>query len=488
MRRYLANGFLLATSILVSVGLAEAAVRIVDWLQPRWMMLDTRGTNTTSAHLDEIPRATGVARDLFFSDPPPLKRTAPPREWVELDRQLLDINNDPTRQFKQWDMFKAWNAVFVGDPCKNSFLRGAPGRLFVYDPPNGEPRPPNRYLPNTTTPMGLTTNAFGWRGRPVPFQRSPNTVRIVFVGASTTSEPHGYPYSGPEYIDNWLNRWAAEKGLGVRFEVLNAGRESLSSTDIAAVVRQEVALMRPDLVVYYEGNNQLHVVKNVPSGVPRPNGLIANWLRDLSPYLKLAQRAQSLIEADEWSKPAYEISWPAGLDESNPDITRQDLPLNLNIILGNFDAMRHDLTKVGSEFAISSFHWLAKNGLILNGFRHEPILEDLNLRWFPFHYGDLERMTSFENHVFAKYAAVHGLPFVDVARYMPYDPDLFSDATHNTPFGVRLRAWIVMQQLVPMIEKRLASGAWPKPVPAMGDAHPAFKNPPRQIRFKCESM
>ena len=56
----------------------------------------------------------------------------------------------------------------------------------------------------------------------------------------------------------------------------------------------------------------------------------------------------------------------------------------------------------------------------------------------------------FENRVFAKYAAARGLPLIDVARYMPFDPDLFADATHNTPAGVRLRAWIVFLQLLPL--------------------------------------
>lgn len=490
MRKHLANGLLIVVSIGVSVGMAEGAIRIVDRLHPKWN-LDTRGTNTTAVHLDEVPRVAGIAHDLFFSDPPPLpNRGLPLREWLDLAPQLskaLDSKGSPNR-FKQWDMWKAWNAAFVGDPCKDDYLRGAPGRLFVYDPPDDKPRPPFRYLPNTTTPMGLVTNDFGWRGPPVSFHRSPNTVRIVFVGASTTAEPHGYPYSGPEYIDHWLNRWAAEKRLGVRFEVLNAARESIYSTDIAAIVHQEVAPLRPDLVIYYEGNNELRlstVVNSATSGVPRPAGLIARWLYDLSPYLKVAERAQALLETSEWLKPAHEISWPSRLDERDPDITRSDLPLNLSAILRNLDIIRTTLAQIGGELALSSFHWLAKDGLMLNGFRHQAILEDLNIQWLPFHYSHLEHMTSFENRVFAKYAATHGLPFIDVARYMPYNPDLFTDATHNTPFGVRLRAWIVLQQLVPMIENRLASGAWPKPVPAMDDIPPTFKVLPRQVTFKC---
>ena len=51
-------------------------------------------------------------------------------------------------------------------------------------------------------------------------------------------------------IKNWLNRWATDRKLDVRFEVMNAARESIRSGDIAAIVNQEVVLVRPDLVYY----------------------------------------------------------------------------------------------------------------------------------------------------------------------------------------------------------------------------------------------
>jgi hypothetical protein len=487
-------------SVVVCLVAAEGAIRIIDGMSPAALvlpeMISSQGVDTTAGHLDKMPRAAGVEREWFFTDPPPLpNRTRPPQEWVDLDRQIqrepVFGANASGNPFLPWDMFKAWNSVFVGDPCKHSYLSGAPGRLFVYDPPDGKPRPTFRFLPNATVPDGLVTNAFGWRGPPVPFARSPKTVRIVFVGASTVAEIHPYPFSGPEYIDNWLNRWATARRLDVRFEVLNAGRESINSTDIAAIVREEVVPLRPDLVVYYEGGNQLQlgtVVKNVPKGVPLPDGKIARWLREAASYSALARRAEGLTVGSEWSKPSYELTWPEGLDEFDPDITRPDLPVNLNTIIADLESIRSDLAKVGGELSVASFHWLAKEGLVLDAVHQKPILETLNVRYFPFRYRDLERLTTFENRVFAKYDAVHGLPFIDVAGHMPYDPNLFSDAIHNTPAGVRLRAWIELQQLVPIIEKHLASGAWPKPPSATaGDLPPIFAIPPRQITFNCKS-
>lgn len=499
MRGYLVNGLLAFFSVLICIVMAEVAVRIIDGLPATSVDLPqysgAAGSDTTAAHLDEVPRAAGVGRELFFSDPPPLpNRTRPPHEWLELYRKIPTITSFASEgiemAFKPWDLFKAWNSAVVGDPCRHPYFKNAPGKLFVYDPPNGQTKPPFRFLPNATTPDRLVTNAFGWRGAPVPFRRSEKTVRIVFVGASTTAETHRFLFSGPDYVGNWLNRWAAERKLDVRFEVLNAGRESMGSSEIAAIVRQEVAPMRPDLVFYYEGGNQLKlstVVKDVPKGVPEPGGLLERWLRDMASYSALARRAATLTGGKEWPKPDYKVDWPKGLDESDPDLTRSDLPVNLNTIMRDLDSIRADLAKVDSDLALGTFHWLAKDGLELDAVRHKPILENLNMNYYPFRYRDLERLTAFENRVFAKYAKEHGLPLVDVARYMPYDPDLFADASHNTQPGVKLRAWIVFQQLLPIVEKRLASGAWPKPVPIMAETHPAFTVAPREITVACEA-
>lgn len=504
MRNFLANALLTVVSVVACVAFAELAIRIIDGQSPVSLVLPeqlgSEGVDTTGGHLDSIPRAASVERQLFFSDPPPLPNRKPvPAEWLELDRRIQrepqfapnapgDARPNP---FLPWDMFKAWNSAFVGNPCKHPYLSGAPGRLWVYDPPNGEARPTFRFLPDATVPDGLTTNEFGWRGPPVTFKRSPRTIRIVFVGASTVAEIHPLPFSGPEYLDNWLNKWAEARRLDVRFEVLNAGRESINSIDIAAIVRQEVAPTRPDLVVYYEGGNSLDlstVVREVPKGRPMPGDPIARWLRDMAQYSALARRAESLTVGGEWPKPPYEIAWPPGVDEFDPDIARPDLPVHLSRIVRDLDQIRGDLDKVGSLLSVASFHWLARDGLVVNAARHKPIIVTLNVSYFPYTYRDLERLTAFENRVFAKYNEVHGLPFIDIARYMPYDPDLFSDGIHNTPAGVKLRAWIAMQQLVPLIEARLASGEWPRPVPDdMPDRHPAFVVPPRTITFDCKA-
>jgi hypothetical protein len=497
------DALVLAGSLLVSLVGAELVVRHLDGL-PLFAVPIPEGEglieDVPKEVRDQIALAPGVSRDWFHDDPPPLpNRSEPPAEWTRL---FWEVKNNPEayRPFAEVDAFRAWNSVFVGDPCKNDFLRRAPEhRLYVYDPANGKPRPPYRYMPNATTPIRLVTNQIGWRGPPIEVPRSGRTVRIVFVGASTVVGNHFLPYSYPEYIGHWLNEWAASKKLAVRFEALNAGRESTTSTDIAEEVRTEVLPLRPDLVVYYEGGNQFDmrtVVPGVPAGKPQqPKATTETgpaWLVELSRYSALSRRVQAALgyagaglDGREWPKPDYKIVWPADLSETDPDLGYPKLPLNLNVIERDLDQIRSDLSTTGTEFAVSSFYWLVRDSMVLNPVRNKYILEQLNVALYPFRYRDIERMANFQNRFLAKYAAQHDLAFIDTASRMPFAPDLFTDAVHGRAGGLRLQAWVVLQQLIPLVERHLAKGDWPRPVPNDMPPLPTFQ--PRRISFDCKA-
>lgn len=486
-------------SIVISVAGAEGVVRFING-QPllAFPLPDPVGTATVKPEqLDSIPRAAGVDRAWFFTDPPPLpNRTEPPAGWEQLFHYLQDHPSGDS-EFQPNDVFKVWNSAFAGDPCQHRFLRHAPGQLYLYDPVDGSPSPPYRFYPNVTLPDRLVTNQIGWRGAPIEVPRGAKTIRIVFVGSSTVVEGHWVPYSYPELVGHWLNLWAASKHLDVHFEVLNSARESNVSTDLANIVRTEVLPLRPDLVVYYEGGNQFRmdtIVDKQPQGKPaRPLAVEANvapaWLRSAARYSALLGRVQAAIglavsdmDGHEWPKPAYNIVWPAGLDEQDPDLAYPHLPVSLNTIQSDLDTIRENLATIGSDFALSSFAWMVKDGLVLDPVRHKYIIEQLNVGYYPYRYRDLERLVKFENRVFAKYARVHDIPFIDVAGQLPFDPNLFLDAVHTSYSGTRLRGWINLQALIPVIEKHLADGSWPRPP---GPAQPLPTFTPRKIEFSC---
>jgi hypothetical protein len=459
------------------------------------------GADTTSAQLDRMPLAAGVKREWFAATPEPLPNRKPvSAQFERWYREIERTHAETGAQFRGGDMLKMWNSALVGDPCSSSFFRTAPA-LYEYDPVDGKARPPYRFLPNETGADTLTTNDYGWRGRPVPFKRGPRTIRIVFVGASTTIGSHHVPFSYPEFVGRFLELWAAARGLDVRFEVMNAARESVDSRDIAAIVRQEVAPLRPDLVVYYEGANQFNLdslVHDLPKAAARPPeeqlppGRLAAWLAEAANYSALARRVQAASgmlyrprSGAEWPKPAYKLDWPQGLDEQAPDLSRQDLPTQLNQILRDLEQIRGDVAQGGGELAVSSFRWMVRDGLVLDPVRHRYIIDQLNVRNFPFTYKDIARVAAFQNKVFETFARQHGLPFIDVDGTMPFDPDLYFDAIHKTYPGERMQGWVMFEQLVPLIEQRLASGAWPRTVTDMPDRHPAFGVPPRLVPLSC---
>lgn len=476
----------------------------------RW--LDAEAPSAALKHLDEIPLAEGVQRAWFGEDPPPLpNRRAVLPDAVELVRRVEASGaTDGTRRA---DMFKAWNSAFVGpDPCAHPYLKDAPGQIYVYDPPDGSPWPRFRFLPDTTTPIGLVTNAYGFRGGPVALARQPRTIRIAFLGASTTVSSHHFPYSYPEHVGYWLNRWAAARNLDLRFEVLNAGRESIASPDIAAIMRTEVAPLAPDLVVYYEGANQFYLKTLVPVLPPPPArspaaaapGPFERVLEDLSYSSALAKRLKDLIarssaprapdaadagrtpgaDGREWPKPDYTLVWPKGVDENDPDLMRKDLPVSLPAILADLGRIDATTEQAGGELALASFKWLVEDGMVLDPVRHRFILEYLNAGYAPFRYRDLERLALFQNRVLEKYAKEHRIDFLDVARLMPSDPDLFIDAIHGTPEGVRLRGWIMLQLLVPVIDRHLVDGSWPKKRFPLVPAPAPYR--PRVVTFHCQ--
>jgi hypothetical protein len=102
---------------------------------------------------------------------------------------------------------------------------------------------------------------------------------------------------------------------------------------------------------------------------------------------------------------------------------------------------------------------------------------------WPFRYRDLARLAAFQNRLLAKYARVHGMPFIDFAHDMPLDPDLFIDAVHTNKAGSRLKGWIAFNQLVPIVEKHLADRHWPSAFPNPAPALPTFT--PRQVPVSC---
>lgn len=492
------KALLVVAALAVALVAAELAGRVLDGYELTSLGLHRPQTSrpaiepppsADATYMSQIPLAPGMDRAWYALEPEP--RTVMPRD-PDLERRAVRYPSDPLSTYFAFNR-QYLRQQFCG-PSRGSALPPYHD-FFYFDPLDGAPYPTYRHLPHVHPAGVFVSNNFGWRGHDVALNRPANVIRIAFVGASTTIDGYGVRFSHPELVEFWLNKWAAASGRPYSFEVINAGRSGIDSRSIAAVVRQELVPVDPDLVVFYEGANQFWPgqLMKVSLGrlFPKPTRTFRRRLA-AEDYSVLVRRTLSLIDrlsggdGREPIKPPYVLNWPADVDERDPDLSARDLPMDLDEVIADLDRMRQALAPGRGDLAVSSFVWLVHPGLQLDLKRHLPIYRYLNDSYWPITYALMRRMADFQNRVFAKYARVNGLPFFDVAALSPQDPDLFDDGIHMNYAGIKLQAWIFVQSLVRVVLARTQAGVWPRAPVRPKTVHPAFNQPERRLVTRAE--
>jgi hypothetical protein len=495
--RYLAPLVAVAASLAAGVLFLEVAFRIVDH-QPLTRLTLTAARATGSPiipagrqpdlkYVETTPLGPGVNRSWYGEQPQP-------RPEYGMDSDLVaraaSYPDDPYTPFFEFNRQYLRQQICGG----HGDVFGGLQDFFYFDPIDANTFPTFRHLRHASLPSWFVTNNFGWRGPDVDLNRPAGVIRIAFVGASTTSDSYGAPFSHPELIEPWLNEWARARGLPDRFEVINAGRTGIDSRSMEAIVRTELLPVDPDLVVFYGEANQF-----------TPGSVLHTPLKQLFPKPPAAAREHTALDrnsalarrllfawdrfrggnGEEPSKPPGVVTWPSGVNESDPDPYDRRLPMDLPRVVANLDGMRAALAPSGGELAVSSFIWLAHGGLKLDRQRHAGIYRYLNETFWPIPYAHIRRMADFQNRVLEQYARRTGAPFVDIAREFPPDPDLFEDPVHLNPAGLHLEAWEYFQHLVRMADERIAARRWPRPARSAQPVHPAFRDVTRRIMSRA---
>ena len=422
-------------------------------------------------YIRQLRAVSGADPAWFAEDPPPLPNRTKPSPALEARY----------REFERRGLFGfqaeyVWNSYLVKrDRCNPSgILRGFPATLLAFTPETVTIHPGYRFPAGETLPSGLVTNQFGLRGHPLSLAKPARTFRIAFLGASTTAGFHPFPFSYPEYVEHWLNRFAEANHYDVRFEALNAGREGVNSDDIAAILREEILPLDPDLALYYEGSNQFMTANLMVQPVIPPRTAIdpldpvvqhklPAFLRTRFATFDLLDRAlNGFRTVGEPRKPRYRLQWPEGVDEARPNPDSPLLPLQLPVVVKDLDAIRAGMGSIGGRLAVCSFEWYTPGAAPLSPTRHAEIYRQLNTVMWPLRYSDIRRLADFQNRVFRAYADSRQIPFLDVAGEIPQDPDLFVDAIHMSQVGDRVRAWIAFRQLLPVVRRLVESGQAPR--------------------------
>ena len=462
---------------------------------------------TTLKLLPPVIQPTESTRDLteFTSVIPNVINTD--ASWINLDPDLLPEQDQTDPELLAWrasaykkkwkgfkpSLYRQWNAAFLDrHGCdENRLVLDWPAPMYEFYTESRSEFPIYRFLPNRTDPNGMRTNRFAWRGPDLPLDKPPNTIRLAFIGASTTVGSKYCRASYPEYVIHWLNLWAQIERPDLHFDGINAGREGLTAPHIAAIVRDEVLPMEPDLVFYYEGVN--HVARWIKRDVrfefvpPPPRD---RTLLQASQYSVLALRLRRAIVAsrssgEEIARPKHKVPWPRGVSEENPEVMAPELPYGLTPIMRELENIRRLVVENDSEFAMASFVFLAEDGMVLEPRRDAQIQRFYETRLWPLTYAEVRKMADFENRVFKKFSRERLMGFVDLSRDYPQDPSLFLDGVHFDCDGIRLQAWIVFQRLLPLIKGRVATGVWPRPDEESLQSHPGI-DPPRLTENRCE--
>lgn len=424
----------------------------------------------------------------FELSPPPLPNRPTPPEMLEVWAKapqllfLCELNETLLRAL--------WKP---GVGLKDALGPGAPDSILAFPSPDGLPFPGYRYPAAVTLPDGLATNNLGFRGPDLAVDKPTRTVRIACVGASITVDGHHFAYSYPELLQTWLDRWAQARGFDVRFEVINAGREAIKSSDVRAIVRHELLPLDVDFVVYHEGANQCglpemqkHVeLDATATELQAPPADLAKLATASSPLLGEARAHSTLLrrglgvlgfgkQQPEPAKPAQTLRLPPGLDEQNPDPAAAGPFLQMGMVLADLAQMQQACKQAGATLVVTSFPWFCTPGARLATHERHSIYTHLNVTFWPLSYESIRRLTDLQNRVLLAWADKNGAPAIDVAAGLPRDPSLFIDAYHTTEPGSRLRAWLVAAGLIPLLERELTAGTLPRADRQPDAAHPGL--------------
>lgn len=437
-----------------------------------WTSADDRSLDTL---LSSIPSVAGADPAWFNERPPVATPRNPP--WVDERRAL---GHDAGANY-------IWNAASLDEPAELAYFSSVLPSLdevFTFGAPGNLPRPRYRLYPGIQTGFGVT-NRFGWKSGDIELAKPPDVIRIAMLGDSTTG---GYP----RLVEHWLNLWAGQSHLGVRFEIIDASRPATDALDAAAIFELEVRPFDPDYVIVYGFGNAIasaEAIAPVPSplrrGQPSSANLRAsrfgNWpravsarLEPLTPWSAAALFLQRRIAgergdalAPEPSKPPTEVRFPPDIDENNPDpdaVSRHAGVMGLDAYLRALNRIDALAKPLGTRVFVSTFRVLARDGMLLpKGGSDALLYRTLNEQyWWPYTYGEIRRVVSFYNRTLRAWADRTGNGLIPIDEQMPWRRELYVDGMHEVALGEALHAWIVLQRLMPEVRHDLGARRLPR--------------------------
>jgi lysophospholipase L1-like esterase len=128
----------------------------------------------------------------------------------------------------------------------------------------------------------IHVNGQGFRGPDVRVEKSPGVVRIMAVGSSTTFDRSVSrdEAAWPARLQYWLQQLAPSRQV----EVINAGVPGYGVLDDVIRLETELYRYRPDVVILYEGHNDLFGALRLGVEPPRPQPKTPGEITAVTPW------------------------------------------------------------------------------------------------------------------------------------------------------------------------------------------------------------
>jgi lysophospholipase L1-like esterase len=294
------------------------------------------------------------------------------------------------------------------------------------------PHPYLSYYPTPNYRKGLTShNSLGYRNDEFSLEKPSGVYRIVALGGSST-----YDVSIKDNAATFtaqLERLLRENSGYQNVQVINAGVPGYNSWEILVNLEFRVLDLDPDLVIIYEGTNDVHARLVEPSAYRGDDlGRRQTWrvppiaLWEHSALLRILSRMMNVtrqVSIDDFvSSPTY-VSWPYEyrLSEDNLDpgeILKENPPIYFRRNLENMSAIakEHDVL------------------IMLATWAHSPYLKDYASQDY-YQHGFQEN-----NDVVKEVAADQQIPLFHFAEVMPQEAIYWADGRHVNEAGALVKA------------------------------------------------
>ena len=294
---------------------------------------------------------------------------------------------------------------------------------------------PHQYLVYYPTPnykKGQTShNSLGYRNDEISLEKPSNVYRIVALGGSSTYDVR--IEDNKKTFTAQLEKLLKEKYGYQNIEVINAGVPGYNSWEILINLEFRVLDLDPDLVIIYEGTNDVHARMVEPSSYRGDNsGRRQLWhvppvpLQEHSALLRILSRMTNFtrqVSVDDFTSSPTFVSWPYEYrlrknDVDPAKILEKNPPIYFHRNLENMIAIAKEH---GSEVLFSTW-------------AYSPYLNDYASKDY-YQQGFQEN-----NEVVKEVANRHHIPLFDFAAVMPQDAMYWADGRHVNEAGALEKA------------------------------------------------